>query len=348
MLMLFLKCGKLSKTNKISLAGAGPSIALTQVDVANTTAAELSRIAASDADNVTKVEILVAKASAVYKFTKKLVSLCKKDNHQQSKEHLKVLSDLRSMPGTTTEDNLLTFFPRSGKGPYQKEYVEYLKTRGKIEHAHDDLDTVTGFLNEALASLKEASLWLEKAKHVAAGSKEAASIALAHAASLVGGLQTIDYILIGIGGTVTVTALLGIVYRFYPGVFGWNTRNNQDFSLDVNQIVFESPLDSAGVCTGKWLWNKTWELFGYHNLDAQNALIALELQKAEEARVLQLALAKAAAIKAAAIKTALAKEAVALALFTLWSNVIGLLFFTLAFDSILLLIYYEVVVKDKF
>lgn len=68
-----------------------------------------------------------------------------------------------------------------------------------------------------------------------------------------------------------------------------------------------------------------WEFLGYPNLDAQNALIVLELQKAEEARLAQLALA----------------------LSTFICNVIGLLFFTLFFDYVLLLIYYEVVIKYK-
>ena len=235
---------------------------------------------------------------------------------------------------------MFTHFPYGTKN-YTKAYTDYYIAGGKSEQAKESLIAFKEHLKATIVSTKEAAMSADKASHLAAVSQQKAEAAASYAASLASGLGIRDYALIGIGGTVVVFILLGLANRFYPSLFA-SARTNQDPSLAVDQITFESSSDSVGCCTGKWLWNKMWELFGYHNLDAQKALIALELQRAEEARLAQLALAEALAIKAT-----LAKKALALALITFLCNVIGLLLFTLVFDYVLLLIYYEVMVKDK-
>jgi hypothetical protein len=324
---------------KIIVAGAAPFIGFTftEADYAKGAAIQLAREAATHATAATQAETKLHTSSGLYNFARKLFDLAlnKCQSEHGALEQTKIAC--YSAAGKADDSVLaLNFF---GKEKYVREYAAYLKAGGRFEYATADLQTFHEFFEKALTSVKADALAFEKARQLALVSKQKAEIAATYAASLAPGLGTLEYVLIGIGGTLTVIALLGLANHFYPSLFA-SARKNQDPSLAVDQITFESSSDSVGGCTGKWLWNKMWEIFGYHNLESQNALIALELQKAEEARLAQLA-------EALAIKAALAKKALALALLTFLCNVIGLLLFTLVFDYVLLLIYYEFVVKDN-
>jgi hypothetical protein len=312
----------------------------TEADYARGAAIQLAREAAKHSAAATKANIEVKKSLAVMEYAKDVHEFLEKKYEFVNALYYKA-KIICCLAAGSTDNKVFTHFPY-GKKNYAKEYVDYYTAAGKAVQAKESLIAFKESLKGTIVSTKEAGMSAEKASHLAAVSQQKAEAAATYAASLVPGLGTLDYALIGIGGTVVVFVLLGLANRFYPSLFA-SARKNQDPSLAVDQITFESSSDSVGCCTGKWLWNKMWELFGYHNLDAQNALIALELQRAEEARLVQLALAEAAAIK-----VALAKKALALALLTFLCKVIGLLLFTLVFDYVLLLIYYKVVVKDKF
>lgn len=220
-------------STKTTLARVSPFIGFTftEADYAKGAAIQLACEAATHATAATQAEIKMHTSAGLYNFAKKLFDLALSN----SKSEYAVLEQTKiacySAAGKV--DDTVFALNLFGKEKYVREYVAYLKAGGRFEYAANELQTFYGFFTEALTSVKADALAFEKARHLAVVSKQKAEIAATYAASLALGVGIIDYALIGLGGTATVTALLWLANRFYPSLFA-SARSNQDPSLAVD------------------------------------------------------------------------------------------------------------------